>query len=654
MRRALSLLPAIALLVAALLPSSAATIAPRLVVFESFLNSGCHFCATAAPALVLLADDYVGKSAVFLSQNTEDYIGNRYERYRAAEPGLEVYKPYVMLESGFRYTSGLASEDTPGNYTRYKAMVDDELARAPLATLEAYSTRVGDTLHVYLQALNESGVALSLAANGATASLIVYEDVTLGQNYDPGGDARFGTYLTRHYERDVQSLPLTDPLANAETRGFSFTSKSLAAYDWSKLHGVAFVEYRPSATSARYDMLQAVIPAPDGLSLSADRLQFAILQNAGTTWAGTVATSGPSFLSWTASSDRQWLSVSPVPLLAGNAVTVNVDLTGQPAGSYSGTVTFSATAPDGVVLHKLLAVSGSYGGTDTNCYALALGHSGEGADPVAVPASSETCTPGTYHVGSVVQLTAAPAANWQVASWTGTGGDQSTALTNTLTMPAAAHTAAANYTFRAECAAPVAPILDQPAADLILPTSTPVFTWEASAGADLYHLLVCASADCDDTLVDVTVADTHYATLDPLPSGTYFWRVAAMESGSDCLSEGGWSGPVRFRVCVPPEAVALLSPADGEATQNATPTFTWEAAAGAEEYEIEIDGVSATAFDTTYTPAEPLADGMHRWSVRAHSSAGGCSSSSDWSERRTLYVGTAPAATLFTFVPLLQ
>ena len=40
---------------------------------------------------------------------------------------------------------------------------------------------------------------------------------------------------------------------------------------------------------------------------------------------------------------------------------------------------------------------------------------------------------------------AAPATGWQISGWSGTGNDASTASTNTLIMPAAAHTASVNY-----------------------------------------------------------------------------------------------------------------------------------------------------------------------------------------------------------------
>ncbi|MEW6029461.1 MAG: InlB B-repeat-containing protein [Chloroflexota bacterium] len=80
------------------------------------------------------------------------------------------------------------------------------------------------------------------------------------------------------------------------------------------------------------------------------------------------------------------------------------------------------------------------------CYALTLSHTGNGSDPSADPANSPGCSAGQFVEGAVVDLTAAPNAGWQVSSWTGTNDNNSTATSNTVTMPAGAHAASVNYT----------------------------------------------------------------------------------------------------------------------------------------------------------------------------------------------------------------
>ena len=80
------------------------------------------------------------------------------------------------------------------------------------------------------------------------------------------------------------------------------------------------------------------------------------------------------------------------------------------------------------------------------CYALTLGHTGQGGTPVASPANSTGCSTGQYVAGATINLSgAAPATGWHIAGWTGTQDDASTASTNTVTMPASAHAAGVTY-----------------------------------------------------------------------------------------------------------------------------------------------------------------------------------------------------------------
>jgi len=81
------------------------------------------------------------------------------------------------------------------------------------------------------------------------------------------------------------------------------------------------------------------------------------------------------------------------------------------------------------------------------CYALQLGHTGDGSDPVASPAYSEICPTGMYVAGESIQLSGAqPAVAFLLTGWTGTADDSSTATTNSLVMPAADTEVSVNYT----------------------------------------------------------------------------------------------------------------------------------------------------------------------------------------------------------------
>jgi hypothetical protein len=79
------------------------------------------------------------------------------------------------------------------------------------------------------------------------------------------------------------------------------------------------------------------------------------------------------------------------------------------------------------------------------CYTLTRAHTGSGGAPTALPVNSNGCSSGKYYAGEAISLTADPAINWIVGSWSGTVNDASTSTTNSLTMPASDRTVTANY-----------------------------------------------------------------------------------------------------------------------------------------------------------------------------------------------------------------
>lgn len=79
------------------------------------------------------------------------------------------------------------------------------------------------------------------------------------------------------------------------------------------------------------------------------------------------------------------------------------------------------------------------------CYALTLGHTGQGQDPVATPAKSAGCEPGRYRQDQIVILSVVPAPDWTVDHWTGTVNDNSHDVTNLVVMPGNDHAAAVQF-----------------------------------------------------------------------------------------------------------------------------------------------------------------------------------------------------------------
>jgi len=72
----------------------------------------------------------------------------------------------------------------------------------------------------------------------------------------------------------------------------------------------------------------------------------------------------------------------------------------------------------------------------------------------------------------------------------------------------------------------------------------------------------------------VTVTSTSYTPTSGLSDNLYFWRVRQWRTGS--CSE--WSQVWRFRVdTIPPARPILVSPLNGENTNDNTPLLTWQA-----------------------------------------------------------------------------
>lgn len=109
---------------------------------------------------------------------------------------------------------------------------------------------------------------------------------------------------------------------------------------------------------------------------------------------------------------------------ANNSSTANTNSLTMPAQNHTISVTYVET---------------------TLCYGLTLTHSGNGSAPTATPTKSADCAETFYQAGELITLIATPATGQQVDGWQGTNADNSTAPTNTLTMPAANHTVNVTY-----------------------------------------------------------------------------------------------------------------------------------------------------------------------------------------------------------------
>ncbi len=127
-------------------------------------------------------------------------------------------------------------------------------------------------------------------------------------------------------------------------------------------------------------------------------------------------------------------------LRSGNDTTVTYVLVEGSTTTYK-VYTWTGSA---FTLHDQWSIGGSE--PPPACYALSLAYTGNGTIPIASPENSTGCALGEYLTGELISLSGAvPGSGWEIESWTGTINNASSSSTNTVTMPASAHTAGVNY-----------------------------------------------------------------------------------------------------------------------------------------------------------------------------------------------------------------
>lgn len=208
-------------------------------------------------------------------------------------------------------------------------------------------------------------------------------------------------------------------------------------------------------------------PRPDGSDAGLNARSFWIYNDGGqpltvTSMALDVATP------WI-----EWEPQAPFTVPAGGSqeVHVYVDFGQAPAGTTNRRILVQSSDADespypGGVFLSITRPSAPA------CYTLTRTHSGSGTDPVASPANSPGCASGKYVAGAVIGLTASPASGWTVAGWSGTSNDSSTSTSNSVTMPAAAHTVSVAY-----ATVPDIPLSNGPARNDSFTAATSQSTW---------------------------------------------------------------------------------------------------------------------------------------------------------------------------------
>jgi hypothetical protein len=183
---------------------------------------------------------------------------------------------------------------------------------------------------------------------------------------------------------------------------------------------------------------------------------------------------------------------------------------------------------------------------------------------------------------------------------------------------------------------PAAPVLVAPLdAAQNQPTSL-TLSWNASTGANTYHLQVSSSNSFATTVFnDSTISGTSQPITGLTIGTTYYWRVNAKNTaGTSAYSTRSFTTLVA--ALQPP---LLAAPADGDTVITTSPSLSWNPSTGAATYRLQVD--TNNTFATTvyndstiaglFQPMAGLVNGKtYYWRVNAKNSGGTSAYSTIW------------------------
>jgi len=165
---------------------------------------------------------------------------------------------------------------------------------------------------------------------------------------------------------------------------------------------------------------------------------------------------------------------------------------------------------------------------------------------------------------------------------------------------------------------PAPPTLISPSDGSVIDDDTPVFSWNASSGANSYGLQAAQDAGFTTLVIDTTTSSTSYTPTTSLADGEYYWRVNA----SNSHGTSNWSVVWNFTIDVPinePPTVTVLSPNGNEIFPSGSQVeITWEATDAEDGENLSVNLYYSTdggsSFPLIISTLEEN-DGHHTWNI---------------------------------------
>ncbi len=250
-----------------------------------------------------------------------------------------------------------------------------------------------------------------------------------------------------------------------------------------------------------------------------------------------------------------------------------------------------------------------------------------------------------FSVDGIVEQGYSPNAKFNLPSWVvGAGGTHAFKVDVVTSLPAAVTpdaSASLNYTINVT-ALPARGVGISPKGNGI--STTPTYTFNAVFGASAYRIYRWDAATNSNyysrwyTALEVGVpSGTGVGSIfeaTPLPAGTYVWAVQTQNAAGTSVLGGGITFLVGFEPAMP-KGIAPVGPG-----ASATPTYTFNAVAGATSYRLyrwdaatnsnyysrwysalEVGAPSGTGVGSIFETT-PLPAGTYVWAVQAQNSVG--------------------------------